>query len=59
MTPNDIVVISVAGLASALFTLSTIYYTAVELRWVGVWARMNPKAINGAPESLQFPQVFL
>lgn len=59
MTPDDVVVISIAGLAGAFFTLSTVYYTAVELQWVGVRARVNPKAINGAPDGIRFPQVFL
>jgi hypothetical protein len=59
MTPDDVVVISIAGLAGTLFTLSTVYYTAVELRWVGVRARVNPKATIGAPDGVRFPQFFL
>ena len=56
MTPDDVVVISLAGVAGALFTLSTVYYAAVERRWLGVG---GPRSTDAPPGGLRFPQVFL
>tara|TARA_X000000368_G_scaffold331008_1_gene268123 strand:+ start:586 stop:759 length:174 start_codon:yes stop_codon:yes gene_type:complete len=57
MTPDDVVVISLAGVASALFVLSTSYYAA--RRWLSVRVKKCPQSTNEAPEGLRFPQVFL
>jgi hypothetical protein len=56
MTPDDVVVISLAGVASALFVLSTSYYAA--RRWLSVRVKKCPQSTNEAPEGLRFPRVF-